>query len=142
MLCYKWQIWTFFFGPLKWRDIFSDHLLWFIFWSSLHTYYTLKIMLDQMGSHGLPWSSFIDPHYDGIQIQINNSFLFRINNSLPCRDLNPGPPGTKQIAYQCAIIFRCKFELVVNGSNGRAWKVAEAVTCLHAITIVLFCMSV
>ena len=31
-----------------------------------------------------------------------NSFLFRINNSLPCQDLNPGPPGTKQIAYQYA----------------------------------------
>ena len=37
------------------------------------------------------YAQFIDPHYDGIQIQINNSFLFRINNSLPCRDLNPGP---------------------------------------------------
>ena len=50
-----------------------------------------------MGSHGLPWSTFIDPHYDGIQIRINNSFLFRINNFLPCQDLNPGPGGTKQI---------------------------------------------
>ena len=36
----------------------------------------------------------------------NISFLFRINNSLPCRDLNPGPPGTKQIAYQCATLLR------------------------------------
>ena len=33
-----------------------------------------------------------------------NSFLFRINNYLPCRDLNPGPPSTKQIAYQYATV--------------------------------------
>ena len=33
------------FGPLLWRDFFSDHLLWFIFQSPLHTYYTLQIML-------------------------------------------------------------------------------------------------
>ena len=49
---------------------------------------------------------FIDPHYDGIQIQNNNSFLFRINNYLPCQDLNPGPTGMKQIAYQCATMIR------------------------------------
>ena len=35
-----------FFGPLLWGDIFFDHLLWFIFQSSLHTCYTLQIMLD------------------------------------------------------------------------------------------------
>ena len=34
------------------------------------------------------------------------SFLFRINHSLPCLDLNPGPPGTKQIAYQCATVLQ------------------------------------
>ena len=28
-----------------------------------------------MGSHGVPWSTFIDPHYDGIPIQIIE-FLF------------------------------------------------------------------
>ena len=37
-------------------------------------------------------------------IDILYSFLFRINNSLPCWDLNPGPPGTKQIAYQSATV--------------------------------------
>ena len=31
-----------------------------------------------------------------------NSFLFRINNYLPCRDLIPGPPGEKLMTYQCA----------------------------------------
>ena len=40
-----------------------------------------------------------------------NSFLFRINNSLPCRPLNPGPPGMKQIAYQCATVLRSKGEV-------------------------------
>ena len=49
---------------------------------------------------------FVDPHYDGIQIQINNTLLFRIKNYLPCRNSNPGPPGTKQIAYQCATVLR------------------------------------
>ena len=35
----------------------------------------------------------------------NKYFLFiQNNNSLPCWDLNPGPPGTKQIAYQCATV--------------------------------------
>ena len=47
---------------------------------------------------------FIGPHYDGIQIQINNSFVFKTNNSLPCQDLNPGPPSTKHLAYQCATV--------------------------------------
>ena len=39
-------------------------------------------------------------------MDFNNSFLLRITNSLPCRDLNPGPPGTKLIAYQCATVLR------------------------------------
>ena len=39
----------------------------------------------------------------------NNSFLLRINHSLPCRDLSPGPPCTKQIAYQCAAVLRSKY---------------------------------
>ena len=34
----------------------------------------------------------MDLHHVMIQIQINNSFLFRINNSLSCQDLKPGPP--------------------------------------------------
>ena len=71
-------------SPLVRRHL-SEHLLWSIFQSSV-THIT---------------------HYDGIQIQINNSFLFRINNYLPCRDLNPGPAGTKQIAYQCAAVLWC-----------------------------------
>ena len=37
---------------------------------------------------------------------MNISFLFRINNSLSCWNLNPGHPGTKQIAYQCATVLR------------------------------------
>ena len=28
------------------------------------------------------------------------SYLFSLKNSRPCRDLNPGPPGTKPICYQ------------------------------------------
>ena len=28
------------------------------------------------------------------------------NNYLPCRVLNPGPPNTMQIAYQCATVLR------------------------------------
>ena len=42
---------------------------------------------------------------------VGYSFLFRINNSLPCRDLNPWRPGTKQIAYQCATVLRSLFYL-------------------------------
>ena len=41
-----------------------------------------------------------------LKFKLLNSFLFRINHSLPCRDLNPGPPGTKQIEYQCATMLR------------------------------------
>ena len=57
---------------------------------------------------------FIDPHYEGIQIQINNSFLFRINSYLPCQDLNLGPLCTKQIAYQCATVLWLRLDLYLN----------------------------
>ena len=42
-------------------------------------------------------------------------YKLRIINSLPCRDLNPGPPVTKQIAYQCATVLRW---LQTNNSSG------------------------
>ena len=38
-----------------------------------------------------PYLNLVKLH-DTIQIRINNSSLFRINNSLPCQDLNHGPP--------------------------------------------------
>ena len=45
------------FGP-QWGDIFSDHFLWSIFQSSLHTYYTLQIMLDLLYPHYI-WERWI-----------------------------------------------------------------------------------
>ena len=44
------------------------------------------------------------------KFELINSFLFWIDNSPPCRDLNPGPPSMKQIAYQCATVLRFPFE--------------------------------
>ena len=40
------------------------------------------------------------------KFKLLNSFLLRMNNSLPCWDMNPGPPGTKQIAHQCATMLQ------------------------------------
>ena len=62
-------------------------------------------------TNGQPWSTILKFH-------TYIPFLFRINNSLPfariwTRVLQALPPGTKQIAYQCATVLRWKYKNIV-----------------------------
>ena len=43
------------------------------------------------GACAQPAPGTVHGYHVTIQIRINNSFIFRINNSLPCQDLNQGP---------------------------------------------------
>ena len=50
-------------------------------------------------------AQFKTSYQSGVLIHIQIQII--INYSLPCWDLNPGPPGTeymKQIVYQCATV--------------------------------------
>ena len=51
------------------------------------------------------------------KFKLLNSFLFRINNSLPCQDLNPGPPGEKQMTYQCATVLLCHDAVIIKKTH-------------------------
>ena len=57
-----------------------------------------------------------------------NSFLFGINNSLPCRDLNSGPPSTKQIAYQCATVIQGNLYTLVIEAKGNIESASDSRT--------------
>ena len=50
------------------------------------------------------WSTVLFPKKRAFSSK--NTFLpmKSFNNSLPCRDLNPGRPGEKQMTYQCATV--------------------------------------
>ena len=48
-----------------------------------------------------------------------NSSFYRINNSLPCRDLNPGPPDEKQMTYQCATVLLGILKLIILEKNNQ-----------------------
>ena len=52
------------------------------------------------------------------KFKLLNTFLFRINNSLPCQDLTPGPPGEKQMTYQYATVLLSKFKNILAKIKG------------------------
>ena len=59
-----------------------------------------KIIPSQMGSHGLPWSTFIDPHCDGIQIQIINwiyQTLLKLTHLEICSTAHHHPRGLTEV---------------------------------------------
>ena len=107
----------------------------------------LDLMCGQLFTNGKPWSTMIHFHLPTLLFLVNfcspnflnllqifgcsflhsfpNLHLFwtlkkhtlAALNSLPCWDLNPGPPGTKQIAYYCATVLRyLTFTLTIQGS--------------------------
>ena len=45
-------------------------------------------------------STILESNYSVVIQTLHLSFLFW--KIVPCRDLNPGPPGEKQMTYQCA----------------------------------------
>ena len=71
---------------------------WFIYWSNQYWWLCCIYWcyLSKGGStscsSNIIFILALNIYHLAIQIQINISFLFRIKNYLPCRDLNPGLP--------------------------------------------------